>query len=193
MPDAHDRYSHGHHESVLRSHTWRTAENSAGYLVPHLRRGDDLLDVGCGPGTITIDLARLVAPGVVTGMDISEAVVDVARREAATSGTGNVGFVVGDVYDLGDRECVFDVVHAHQVLQHLSRPVDALLEMRRVLREGGLLAVRDGDYGAFEWFPSDHRLNRWMELYHQITRANRADADAGRRSEGTRLNSSHRH
>ncbi len=183
MPDTHDRYSHGHRESVLRSHTWRTAENSASYLVPHLRPGDDVLDVGCGPGTITVGLASLVAPGVVTGVDISETVVDVARREAATSSAGNVRFVVEDVYDLGFEDSSFDVVHAHQVLQHLSRPVDALRQMRRVLREGGLLAVRDGDYGAFEWFPADERLNRWLELYHQITRANRADADAGRRLE----------
>ena len=60
-----DRYSHGHHESVLRSHRWRTAENSAGYLLPHLAPGQRLLDVGCGPGTITLDLAPLVAPGEV--------------------------------------------------------------------------------------------------------------------------------
>lgn len=53
-----DLYTHGHHESVLRSHRWRTAENSAAYLPPHVHRGMSLLDVGCGPGTITFDLAR---------------------------------------------------------------------------------------------------------------------------------------
>ena len=62
-------YTHGHHESVLRSHTWRTAENSSAYLLPHLRAGQSLLDVGCGPGTITADLALLVAPGEVVGFD----------------------------------------------------------------------------------------------------------------------------
>ena len=64
-----ERYTHGHHESVLRSHRWRTAENSAAYLLPHLRPGLDLLDVGCGPGTITLDFARRVAPGRVIGID----------------------------------------------------------------------------------------------------------------------------
>ena len=62
-----DRYTHGHHESVLRSYTWRTVANSAAYLVPHLDPGLSLLDVGCGPGTITVDLARRLAPGRVTG------------------------------------------------------------------------------------------------------------------------------
>src|SRR6188472_2086916 len=68
-----DTYTHGHHESVLRSHEWRTAENSAAYLLPHLQPGMDLLDVGCGPGTITLDLARLVAPGHVVGVDAAGA------------------------------------------------------------------------------------------------------------------------
>ena len=74
----------------------------------------------------------------------------------------------------------FDVVHAHQVLQHLRDPVPALTEMRRVLRPGGHLAVRDSDYGAKIWAPQDELLDRWMALYHQVTRANGAEADAGR-------------
>ena len=64
-----DVYTHGHHESVLRSHTWRTAENSAGYLIGELRPGMELLDIGCGPGTITLDLAARVAPGRAVGVD----------------------------------------------------------------------------------------------------------------------------
>jgi SAM-dependent methyltransferase len=87
---------------------------------------------------------------------------------------------VDDVYALDQADASFDVVHAHQVLQHLTDPVAALVEMRRVLRPGGLLAVRDSDYGAFTWFPPDPRLDRWLELYHRVTRANRAEADAGR-------------
>ena len=74
-----ETYTHGHAESVLRSHRWRTVENSAAYLLPHLRPGVDLLDVGCGPGTITIDLAQRVAPGRVVGMDAAVDAIDAAR------------------------------------------------------------------------------------------------------------------
>jgi ubiquinone/menaquinone biosynthesis C-methylase UbiE len=175
-----DRYTHGHHESVLRSHTWRTAQNSAGFLLAHLETGDRLLDVGCGPGTITMDLAEWVAPGEVIGLDRSPVVIARAREAAEARELSNLSFEVGDVYNLEFEDSSVDVVYAHQVLQHLSDPTRALREMRRVLSDGGWLAVRDGDYGAFTWSPPNDGLTRWMELYHQITRKNHAEADAGR-------------
>lgn len=175
-----DRYTHGHHPSVLRSHTWRNVENSATYLVPHLAAGASLLDVGCGPGTLTVDLARRVAPGRVVGVDAAEGVLDRARAHADEEGV-EVDFQVGDVYDLPFVDDVFDVVHAHQVLQHLSDPVRALREMRRVTRPGGVVAVRDADYGAFTWFPASEGLEEWRHLYREVTSANKAECDAGRR------------
>jgi len=176
-----DTYTHGHHESVLRSHRWRTAENSAGYLLPLLSPGLRLLDVGCGPGTITLDLAGRVAPGPTIGIDREPGVVAEARRLLESRAIAGVEFRTADAYALEFDDESFDVVHAHQLLQHLTDPVAALVEMRRVLRPGGVLAVRDGDYGGFVWAPSDPLLDRWMELYHDVCRRNGADADAGRR------------
>lgn len=175
-----DRYSHGHHQSVLRSHQWRTSQNSAAFLLPYLVAGQRLLDVGCGPGTVTVDLARILAPGPVTGIDIAADVIEVARTSLKDRDVTNVSFEVGDVYDLSFDDESFDVVYAHQVLQHLSDPVAALTEMRRVLRPQDLLAVREGDYGAFGWSPDDPRLERWMQIYQELTRMNGADANAGR-------------
>jgi ubiquinone/menaquinone biosynthesis C-methylase UbiE len=175
-----DTYTHGHHESVLRSHTWRTAENSAAYLLPELTPGLDLLDLGCGPGTITLDLATRVAPGKVVGIDAAADVIEQAEARRRETDAENVEFATGDAYDLDLPDASFDVVHAHQLLQHLTAPVAALHEMHRALRPGGLLAVRDSDYGAFVWAPADRLLDRWLELYHQITARNDADADAGR-------------
>jgi ubiquinone/menaquinone biosynthesis C-methylase UbiE len=177
-----NRYTHGHHESVLRSHRWRTAENSAGYLLPHLTEGMRLLDVGCGPGTITMDLAQRVGPaGRVTALERTDGALDLARDEAARSGTVNVDCVVGDAEGLDLPDDEFDVVHAHQVLQHLDDPVQALREMRRVCRPGGLVAVRDSDYAGFAWFPLLPELDRWMEIYQQVARRNDAEPNAGRR------------
>jgi ubiquinone/menaquinone biosynthesis C-methylase UbiE len=175
-----DTYTHGHHESVLRSHTARTAENSAAYLLPSLRPGLSLLDVGCGPGTITADLARRVDPGRVLGLDRAGEVLDTARSLLGDAAPPNLTFAAGDVYALDVDDASFDVVHAHQVLQHLTDPVAALREMRRVLVPGGVLAVRDGDYGAFVWAPADPLLDRWREVYDGVTRHNRAEPDAGR-------------
>lgn len=175
------RYTHGHHPSVLRSHTWRTAENSAAYLLPRLGAGQRLLDVGCGPGTITRDLAARVAPGEVVGVDAADDVVALARSAPGVDELSNLSFRVADVYRLPFADDGFDVAHAHQVLQHLSDPVAALGEMRRVLRPGGLVAVRDGDHGGFVWWPEDPALERWMAVYHGVTARNGAEADAGRR------------
>ena len=180
MTENTDRYTHGHHESVLRSHTWRTADNSAAYLLGNLRHGDALLDVGCGPGTISADFARLVSPGPVTAIDLSPEVIDQARESHAGLAFANLRFEVGDVYNLAYVDETFDVVHSHQMLQHLSRPVGALVEMRRVLRREGLLAVRDADFGAFAWYPDDKRLDRWMAIYQEMTQRNHAQANAGR-------------
>lgn len=175
-----DVYTHGHDESVLRSHRWRTAENSAAYLLGHLQPGYRVLDVGCGPGTITLDLAERVAPGQVLGVDASAAVIADAEKRRQDVGAANVTFTTGDVYRLDHADDSFDVVHAHQVLQHLSDPVTALREMRRVLRPGGVCAIRDGDYAGFVWAPRLPELDRWMDLYHQVTARNGAEADAGR-------------
>jgi len=176
--DPDDRYSHGHAESVLRSHRWRTAANSAAFLLSHLRPSDAILDVGCGPGTITADLAHCVPEGTIIGVDRSSDVVHQAQLDHGA--VVNLSFRAGDVYSLEFEDASFDVVYAHQVLQHLSEPVAALAEMRRVLRPGGLVAVRDGDYGAFVWWPPDRALDRWMEIYQQITVRNGAHANAGR-------------
>ncbi len=175
-------YTHGHHESVLRSHRWRTADNSAAYLLPRLHPGMRLLDVGCGPGTITMDLADLLGPtGRVTALERTEDALDLARAEAQRRGTTDVDFVSGDVQALDLPDDSFDVVHAHQVLQHVDDPVLALREMRRVCRPGGTVAVRDSDYSAFTWFPAVPELDRWLEVYLQVARSNAAEPDAGRR------------
>ncbi|MFI9748954.1 class I SAM-dependent methyltransferase [Streptomyces collinus] len=174
-------YTHGHHESVLRSHTWRTAANSAAYLLPSLKPHMKILDIGCGPGTITADLAGLVPDGQVTGVDRAPEILEQARATAAGRGLANVRFAVADVHALDYPDDTFCVVHAHQVLQHVGDPVRALREMKRVVRPGGLVAVRDADYEAMTWYPASEGLDAWLDLYRRVARANGGEPDAGRR------------
>ncbi len=173
-----DVYTHGHHDSVLRSHRWRTAENSAAYLLPRLAPDARVLDVGCGPGTITNGLADRVPQGRVTGVDAAPGIVEQAR--AAAGQRANLDFAVADVYSLDYPDDSFDVVHAHQVLQHLGDPVAALREMARVTRPGGLVAARDGDYGGMFWYPRPAILDEWRLLYDRVARGNGGEPDGGR-------------
>jgi SAM-dependent methyltransferase len=166
---------------VLRSHGWRTAENSAGYLLPLLKPTDRLLDIGVGPGTITADLASRLTAGWVVGIDNAPTAVAAAEQLAQNRGLANLTVTVGDVYALDLPDDRFDVVHAHQVLQHLGDPVAALRQMRRVCTPEGIVAIRDADYSAMTWFPDHPGLTRWLELYLQVARRNGGEPDAGRR------------
>lgn len=172
-------YTHSHSDAVLGTHARRTVENSASYLLPYLSAGQKLLDVGAGPGTITAGFARRV--DAVTVVEISDEVVEVARQNLADAGCQNVDFVVGDIHCLPFADASFEVVHAHQVLQHVADPVQALRELARVCKPGGYVVVRDADYGAFAWYPESAGMERWRELYTAVARSNGGEPNAGRR------------
>ena len=175
-----ERYTHGHHQSVVQSHARRRAEVEAWFLLPRLKAGMRLLDAGCGPGTVTAGLARAVSPGGVIGLDAAPAVLDHARAHASEEAVENVTYVVGDIYQLDVADAEFDVVYANQLLQHLTDPVRAIVEMRRVLKPGGLLAVRDADYATMSPHPKFPEFLEWNRLYHRVAYRNAAEPDAGR-------------
>ncbi len=170
-----DKYTHGHHASVLAAHRWRTIANSAHYLEPHLIPGRSLLDVGCGPGTITAEFAERLSPGRVVGVDSAP---DALAAAAAIDTPAE--FLLGDAYALPFEDDSFDIVHTHQTLQYLSDPVSVLKEMARVARPGGVVAAREVDYSATTWFPLQPELEQWLDLYHRVHRASGGEPDAGR-------------
>lgn len=174
------KYIHGHSPGVLKSHRWRTASNSAGYLLKRLTPETYILDVGCGPGTITKDFAQICHEGIVVGVDAAECIIEQAKLNYPETEYKNMSFTVGSVFSLPFPENSFDVVHAHQLLQHVEDPAKALQEMKRVCKDGGVVAARDADYAGFIWAPEDDRLNRWRTEYLRMAYANRGDPNAGR-------------
>lgn len=173
-------YIHGHHASVIRSHSQRTALNSASFLLPHLKPNMKILDIGCGPGTITVDLATYVPDGHVTGLERAGSVLTQAQTLTQERGLTNVAFVEGDANALSYADGTFDVVFCHQVLQHVGDPVGVLREMRRVVRAGGVVAAREADYSSFAWYPELGALTEWLALYARTARRNGGEPNAGR-------------
>ena len=180
-----EQYTHGHHRSVVTAHSARRASESAAFLLPRLKSPMKLLDFGCGPGTITVDLAELLQPGgSVVGIDASEDVIAQASENAAKSGLSNVTFESRSIYDSELASESFDVAFAHQVLQHLSEPVRALTEAKRVLKPGGICAVREVDWGSAALSTDDPRLKRFFDVYYQVAKRNGGEPEAGRHLKG---------
>lgn len=176
-----EKYTHGHHRSVVSAHSARRASEAAAFMLPRLNSPARLLDFGCGPGSITVDLAdHLLPDGEVVGIDSSAQVIEQARAAAAEQRITNVSFEVNSVYETGYASGSFDAVYAHQVLQHLSEPVKALGEARRVLVPGGICGVREVDWGTAAIWPPDDRLARFLDVYHLVAERNGGDANAGR-------------
>lgn len=176
-----DPYRYGYDSPVLSSYSRRRASDSAAHLLPHLAPGQVLLDLGCGPGTITADLAAAVRPGRVIAVDADAVVLTRAAEHVAARGLDNVEFRLADGAALDLADDSVDVAHAHQVLQHVGDPVAVLRELGRVVRTGGIVAIRDADYGSFSWYPEPPGLRRWAEVYLALARSRGAEPMAGRR------------
>lgn len=172
-------YSTDHSAAVVKMHGWRTVENSTPYLIPYLKPDMKILDLGCGPGSISIDFARRTPKGHVTGVEYVEDPLGEARETAKREGVTNIDFRVGDIQNLELPDNSFDLVHVHQVLQHIGDPVKALREMRRVAKsDGGIVAVRESAY--MHWYPDSAALTRAQELRHEVMRARGGNPDPGR-------------
>lgn len=173
-------YSHGHHSSVVKHHAKRTAENSAAFLLPHIQPHHRILDIGSGPGSITVGFAKYAPQGQIIGGDIVSDVLQQATALAQEQGLQNVSFQQIDANALPFKDGEFDITFCHQVLQHVGDPVRILKEMRRVTKPGGIVAAREADYKAFVWYPEPEELNHWGSVYQNIAKANGAEPNAGR-------------
>jgi ubiquinone/menaquinone biosynthesis C-methylase UbiE len=175
-----ESYTHGYSEEFRKYHGSRTARIDADFFVSHLRPGMRLLDCGCGPGSITLGLAEIVAPGEVIGVDIAYIQLDAARRLAAERSTTNVRFERGDVYALPYPDNSFDAAFANHVIEHLSDPVRALKEIRRVLKQGGVIGMRNDDWSGTLLEPSTPLRTEGLQLFLRVAEHNGARLRDGR-------------
>jgi SAM-dependent methyltransferase len=169
---------------VAQRHGARSAKRSAAFFLPHLQPGMSLLDIGCGPGAITIGLAEAVAPGEVIGVDLDQDQISRAQALAADRGVANVEFRVGSIYELPFPDSSLDAVFAHTVFMHLDTPVVAAAEVLRVLKPCGVFGVSErtveGTIRA-SWEPI---LVRFIELYHAWAKQRGVDLGIGSRLRG---------
>ena len=170
-----ETYTHGYGERMVQAMAGRAAARNLAFFLPHLRPGMRVLDCGCGPGAITVDVADLVAPGEIVGIDIEPSQIEAARRRAAERGLANARFEVASVHELPFPDASFDAAYAHTVVQHLREPARALREIRRVLAPGGLLGLRDDDWGACLWEPRDPLIDLTLDLVVKVWRHNGGD------------------
>ena len=179
-----DVYSVGYDAAATEFFQRRRAASHAAFFLPYVRPGMTLLDCGCGPGTITLDFAALVAPAEVVGVDIEPGQFQFVQTRAAHREMSNIRFAVSDLYALPFPDRTFDAVFLHGVLEHLQAPVKALKEARRVLKHGGVVGARHADFGGFLLEPATPPLDRFGLLFEQLMIYNGADPLAGRHQLG---------
>ena len=172
-------YTMGYDEDFRQMLTWRSAETHAAHLLPYLEPGLSVLDFGCGPGTISVGLARAVAPGELHGIDMEESQIDLARAAAKAGGHSNATFHVGDVTDLPFDDNTFDVAHCHAVLNHVPDTLAALTEVKRVLKPGGMVSCRELVAASCFSEPADKLKEAWV-VFSTLVAANGGHPEMGK-------------
>ena len=177
-------YTMGYSEEILKTQLRATAENSAEFLLPYLRPGLRLLDFGCGPGAISVGLAKAVAPGEMHGVDMAEPQIEMARSLSASQGQDNAIFHVGDVTDLKFEDGFFDVAHCRNVLMHVPDTAAVLSEVKRVLKPGGLIACREMICESAFTHPDFGIMRRSWEMFEDLVRADDGHPQMGKEMKG---------
>ena len=146
-----------------------------------LRPGMRCVDLGCGGGAVSLELAGLAGPaGSVVGVDMDEAKLELARRAARERGLGNVVFEAGDV-NAWAAPGGYDLVYCRFLLQHLAGPVELLRRMWDAVRPGGVLAVEDADLEGLFCDPDNDGFAFYRRMYAAVLARNGGDPGCARR------------
>jgi SAM-dependent methyltransferase len=184
MTRSRETYTPGYSEPTLRLMLQRTAANHAAFFTPFLHRGMHVLDCGCGPGTITLDLAKLVSPGQVFGMDLEPGQVRYAQDRARQQEQANALFGMASIYTLPFEDRQFDAVFSHALFEHLREPVRALREKKRVLKSSGFVGIRSPDWAGWLVHPPNTLIEQAFHQFKDIQIANGGNPHLGRGIKG---------
>ena len=177
-------YTMGYSAEILETQMRATAETRAAYLIPYLRPGLRVLDFGCGPGSISMGLARAVSPGQLHGVDMDATQIEAARALAASQGRDNAVFHVGDVTALDFEDDFFDVAHCRSVLMHVPDTAAVLSEVKRVLKPGGILACREMICGSCFTYPEFDVMKKSWDMFADLLAADDGHPQMGREMKG---------
>lgn len=174
-----EHYTFGFDDAVLAFMSRRTLKTHGGFFAAHLKQGMNVLDVACGPGSITIGIAERVGAGRVTGVDLNESQVALAKRAAAEQGINNAEFRTADAYALPFDDASFDALYCNALLEHLSDPGKAMREFIRVLKPGGVVGVAGPHWSRFLIAPMDAELTAAISAFTALQGSNGGDVDVG--------------
>lgn len=162
------QYSFGYTEAHIKILQQRNFDQHGKFFLPYLKPGMKVLDCGCGPGTISLGIAKAVAPGEVIAIDIAAEQLKIAAENAEKAGIKNITFQLGDAANLDFAANTFDFVYAQTLLCHCKNPLQILTEQKRVTKTGSFVAARD-QYKPEELliYPTNQNLNAALKLYYQ--------------------------
>ncbi len=173
-----ESYVHGY-QSASQSMARRTAEREAAFFLPLLKSGMNLLDAGCGPGTITLGLAEYLEPGHVTGFDIGPSEIEKATTSASEQNVSNIEFHVLDATKIPFEDDQFDAVFSSAMLEHVPNVGQAVDELVRVLRPGGVIGLRGGYVPGVLSGPDTEATTRYRDILAALWSSRGGDPEFG--------------
>ena len=180
MTEQRETYTMGYGPAAVSLMGARSAQTHAAFFVPHLKAGMKVLDCGCGPGTVTLGFAEIVAPGSVIGTDIEPTQMALATATAASRNITNARFEAANIYELPFEDSSFDAVFMSALIGNLQEPARGLHEAYRVLKPGGVVGVKEFDHGGDITYPLEPAMAKYDELYRRLRAENGHNGESGR-------------
>jgi ubiquinone/menaquinone biosynthesis C-methylase UbiE len=180
MTNNREEYTMGYGPAAVALMGARSAQTHAAFFLPHLKSGMKLLDCGCGPGTVTLGFAQIVAPGSAVGTDIEPSQMVLATKTAAERSVANVRFEAANIYELPFEDSSFDAVFMSALIGNLREPTRGLREAYRVLKPGGVIGVKEFDHGGDIVYPNEPAMAKYDELYQRLRAENGHNGESGR-------------